>query len=173
MSGYDKALWYVWKVAVNIAIRPIGSRMYFIRGKKVMRTFTRLRKMLAGHEELRRKIEEMEGRFNEPFRMVFAAIGSLLEADDAPRKKIGFTAKEAQAKYGVETMEKFTPQTKRRWEAIPAGMRLRIMNNVWCVNCTTTVGIGEVSGRIKKGMLVLEGRCSRCGGTVARVVEND
>ena len=67
---------------------------------QIMRTFSRLREMLAGHEELRRKIEEMESRYDEQFRVVFEAIRSLLETDEAPRKKIGFTAKEKQKGYG-------------------------------------------------------------------------
>lgn len=49
--------------------------------------------------------------------------------------------------------------------------RLRILNNVWCVNCMKTTSMGEVVGRVEKGMLSLKGVCTRCSGLVARIVE--
>jgi hypothetical protein len=33
-------------------------------------------------------------------------------------------------------------------------------------------GIGNFTGKIEKGMLALRGACTRCGGEVARVIEN-
>ena len=57
---------------------------------QIMRTFTKLREMLAGHAELRRKIEEMEGKYDYQFKIIFKTIKKLL---DPPRKKkipIGF-----------------------------------------------------------------------------------
>ena len=56
----------------------------------IMRTFTRLRKMLATHAELKKKIEEMEEKYDEQFRVVFEALRQLLEADEKPKRKIGF-----------------------------------------------------------------------------------
>ena len=67
---------------------------------QIMRTFSRLREMLAGHEDLKRKIEEMESRYDEQFRIVFEAIRSLLETEEPPPKKIGFTAREKQKSFG-------------------------------------------------------------------------
>ena len=69
---------------------------------QIMRTFTRLRQMLSTHEELKKKIENMEKKYDENFRIVFEAIKQLLEIDEKPRKKIGFTVKERQAKYGKQ-----------------------------------------------------------------------
>jgi len=68
--------------------------------------------------------------------------------------------------------ENFTPKAKKIWQAIPAEIRLKILNNVWCVQCKQTTGIGKVSGKVEPGMLVLRGVCTRCGGEVARVIEN-
>ena len=56
----------------------------------IMRTFTRLRKMLATHAELKKKIEEMEEKYDKQFRVVFEALRQLLEADEKPKRKIGF-----------------------------------------------------------------------------------
>jgi hypothetical protein len=33
--------------------------------------------------------------------------------------------------------------------------------------------IGNLSGKIESGMLVLRGTCTKCGGDVARVIENE
>jgi hypothetical protein len=57
---------------------------------QVMRTFTELRKFLSTHEDLRRKIEEIEKRYDEQFRIVFEAIKRLLEDDSKKVKTIGF-----------------------------------------------------------------------------------
>jgi hypothetical protein len=34
-------------------------------------------------------------------------------------------------------------------------------------------GITNITARVVSGMLVLTGKCSRCSGDVARVIEND
>ena len=57
---------------------------------QIMRTFTRLREMLAGHKELEKKIEAMEEKYDEQFRVVFEAIKQLLKDDEKPKQRIGF-----------------------------------------------------------------------------------
>jgi len=64
-----------------------------------MRAFTQLRKMLSTHEDLKRKIESMEKKYDEHFQIVFEAIKQLIETDEKPKKKIGFTVKEKQKAY--------------------------------------------------------------------------
>jgi phage regulator Rha-like protein len=59
----------------------------------IMRTFVRLREMLATHEELRRKIDEMEKRYDARFQAVFATIRQMLETPVPAKKPIGFHAK--------------------------------------------------------------------------------
>ena len=66
---------------------------------QIMRTFTQLRNMLAIHEDLKHKIEDMEEKYDEQFRIVFEAIQQLLEEDQKSKKKIGYI-KEGQTKYG-------------------------------------------------------------------------
>jgi hypothetical protein len=68
--------------------------------------------------------------------------------------------------------DNLTPKAKKTWQAIPADIRLKILNNVWCVQCKEMTGIGKASGKIESGMLVLRGICTRCSGEVARVIEN-
>ena len=70
-----------------------------------MRVFTRLRNMLAGHEDLKSKIEAMEKKYDEQFRIVFEAITQLIKEDEKPKKKIGYI-KEGQTKYGKRSRKK-------------------------------------------------------------------
>jgi hypothetical protein len=56
----------------------------------IMRTFVRLREMLRTHEELRRKIDAMEKRYDARFQAVFEAIRQMLETPIPARKPIGF-----------------------------------------------------------------------------------
>ena len=66
---------------------------------QIMRAFIQLRQMYISHEDLKRKIEAMEKKYDEQFRIVFEAITQLLEVDVKPKKKIGYI-KERTAKYG-------------------------------------------------------------------------
>ncbi len=51
----------------------------------IMRVFARLREILSTHEDLRRKIEAMEKKYDQQFQVVFKAIKALI---DKPEKKI-------------------------------------------------------------------------------------
>ena len=57
---------------------------------QIMRIFSKFRQMLAGHDELKRKIESMEEKYDKQFRAVFEAIKQLLKEDKKPKHKIGF-----------------------------------------------------------------------------------
>jgi len=60
---------------------------------EIMRTFARLRQLLSSHKVLRRKIDEMEKKYDKQFQVVFEAIKRLLEPPTAAQKKpIGFHA---------------------------------------------------------------------------------
>ena len=66
---------------------------------QIVRTFTKLRRMLATHEELKRKIENMEKQYDENFQIVFEAIKQLFNEEDKPKTKIGYI-KEKKKEYG-------------------------------------------------------------------------
>lgn len=59
---------------------------------QIMRTFTKLRELLNTRADLRRKLEEMEKKYDYQFKVIFDAIKSLISTPDQPVKKIGFTA---------------------------------------------------------------------------------
>ncbi|MBI5399722.1 ORF6N domain-containing protein [Candidatus Saganbacteria bacterium] len=57
---------------------------------QIMRTFTKLRKMLFSNEKLKRKIEERESNYDHQFKVVFDAIKALMEMPAQKKEKIGF-----------------------------------------------------------------------------------
>jgi hypothetical protein len=56
----------------------------------IMRAFVRMREMLLDHQDLLRKIQEMELRYDDQFQEVFDAIRDLTQPVDLPRRPIGF-----------------------------------------------------------------------------------
>jgi len=57
---------------------------------EIMRTFVRLRRMLANNAELAGKLAQMEQKYDAQFRVVFDAIRNLMAPATAPRRSIGF-----------------------------------------------------------------------------------
>ena len=72
----------------------------------IMRAFVKLRQMLASNAQLARKLEEMEMKYDERFRIVFEAIEQLMTPPEKPRKRIGFEVKEPKGRYGKRTGKK-------------------------------------------------------------------
>ena len=147
---------------------------------QIMRTFTKLREALLDNKDLGRELEELKQLTEERFRIVFETLDQLLTVESKPKKKIGYTVKEKQKAYGKSVKKKkpstdgsFTPKAKKVWEAIPGIIQFKILNNVWCVQCRKESSIGNLSGKIESRMLVLRGTCTKCGGEVARVIENE
>ncbi len=69
---------------------------------EIMRTFVRLRQLLASRADLAAKLEEMEKKCDAQFKIVFDAIRHLVSPPTAaPRKQIGFGIRERRAAYGV------------------------------------------------------------------------
>ena len=57
----------------------------------IMRAFVKLRHVMATHEDLSRRIDELEGKHDAKFRVVFDAIRRLMGPPPAPPKRpIGF-----------------------------------------------------------------------------------
>jgi len=57
---------------------------------QIMRTFTKFRHMIAGHEELKKAVDELWEQTDERFEVVFSVLDKLLTDDEKPKKKIGF-----------------------------------------------------------------------------------
>ena len=56
----------------------------------IMRAFLQLRAMLSTHDDLRRKILEMEKSYDSKFHAVFATLRQMLEAPVPRKRQIGF-----------------------------------------------------------------------------------
>ncbi|HUJ71901.1 MAG TPA: ORF6N domain-containing protein [Verrucomicrobiae bacterium] len=68
---------------------------------EIMRTFVRLRQLLASHADLAAKLEELEKKYDSQFKIVFDAIRQLMSSPATPRKQIGFHIRERRAAYGA------------------------------------------------------------------------
>ena len=68
---------------------------------QIMRTFGKLREMIATHKDLARKLEDLEKKYDAQFQVVFNAIRELMTLPEPKKRKIGFSAKERQAVYGT------------------------------------------------------------------------
>ena len=63
---------------------------------QIMRTFVRLRQMLASNETLIERLDELEENYDAKFRIIFRAIRQLMNPRAVKRKPIGFSPKATQ-----------------------------------------------------------------------------
>jgi len=57
---------------------------------QIMRAFVKLREMIASHEELAKRLDEMENKYDSQFKVVFDAIRALITKPESKKRKIGF-----------------------------------------------------------------------------------
>ena len=67
---------------------------------QIIRTFVRLRELMATHKDLVRRLNEMEKKYDSQFGVVFEAIRQLMATPEPRKRKIGFLVKERAARYG-------------------------------------------------------------------------
>jgi len=65
----------------------------------------------------------------------------------------------------------FTPAAQLLWDTIPQHFREQVLHNVWCPHCSDMTTLADFTGEVHGRSLVLFGKCIRCGGKVARVLE--
>jgi hypothetical protein len=65
---------------------------------QVVRAFVRLRQLLASNAELARKLEVLERKYDDQFKVVFDAIRRLMSPPAKPKREIGFHVKYDDAK---------------------------------------------------------------------------
>lgn len=56
----------------------------------IMRTFIRLKTMISRYQELRDKIDHLEQKYDDNFKVVFSALKQLMEPPLSTTRKIGF-----------------------------------------------------------------------------------
>jgi hypothetical protein len=60
---------------------------------QIVRTFIKLREMLSNYKEVKEKIEAMEKKYDQRFKVVFDTLKQLLVEEEKPKRKIGFSQK--------------------------------------------------------------------------------
>lgn len=68
----------------------LNSKKAILVNIQIMRVFTQLRRMLLTNKDLKRKIEEMEGKYDKQFAIVFQAIKQLLDSPVKEKVITGF-----------------------------------------------------------------------------------
>ena len=59
---------------------------------EIMRTFVKLRQLVTEHKDLTHRLDALEDRYDDQFKVVFDAIRSLMETPKIEKRPIGFTA---------------------------------------------------------------------------------
>ena len=73
----------------------LHSRRAIAVNIEIMRAFVELRRVLSEHEDLAKRIAELEERYDGQFQVVFEAIRNLIAPPETPRKRIGYLASSA------------------------------------------------------------------------------
>ena len=60
---------------------------------QIIRTFIKLRELLATNKKLKQKIESMEKKYDKQLKLIFEAMRQLLTEKEKPKKEIGFKLK--------------------------------------------------------------------------------
>lgn len=62
-------------------------------------------------------------------------------------------------------------QALQKWQSIPKNLQNQLKGNVFCRNCrNTTINIDSINS--DQFGIILTGTCIKCGGPVARVIED-
>jgi hypothetical protein len=69
----------------------LRSKRAVLVNVEIMRTFVKLRRILATHEDLSRKLTSLEQKYDKQFKLVFDAIREIMAPDNPPKQRqIGF-----------------------------------------------------------------------------------
>jgi len=66
---------------------------------QIVRTFIKLRRWIAGIDDLKSELEKLKEQTDLRFQVVFETLDQLLTIESRPKKKIGYTVKEKQKAY--------------------------------------------------------------------------
>ena len=73
---------------------------------EIMRTFVHLRRMLASHADLARKLDALEKKYDTQFKVVFDAIRELMKPPETKKRPIGFLVEEPKVPYVTKAKRK-------------------------------------------------------------------
>lgn len=93
LGGYNPYVFTEQGVAMLATV--LNSERAIQVNIEIMRTFVRLRQMLASNAELARKLNALEKKYDAQFKIVFDAIRELMTPPEKPKQKIGFQRENA------------------------------------------------------------------------------
>jgi len=94
-AGGRRYLPYVFtEQGVAMLSSVLNSKRAVFVNIQIMRAFVKLRQLLSTHEDLKRKIEELEKKYDGQFQVVFDAINEMIAEPSTKIKGIGFKVKE-------------------------------------------------------------------------------
>ena len=76
-----------------MAANVLNSERVVQASVQVVRAFIKLREMLASNVELSRKLDQLEKKYDDQFKIVFDAIRQLMAPSPPKTKQIGFRPK--------------------------------------------------------------------------------
>ena len=56
----------------------------------IMRAFVKMRELIDDNKGLKKKLDEMESKYDQQFQVVFEAIRQLIEKKNEPREPVGY-----------------------------------------------------------------------------------
>ena len=75
---------------VSMLSSVLNSERAIMVNIQIMRTFTKLREMIESNKELKKKIDDLEKKYDSRFQIVFEVIKKLIEPEMKPKRKVGF-----------------------------------------------------------------------------------
>ncbi len=102
-GGTRKLPYAFTELGVAMLSSVLNSKRAIHVNIQIMRAFVALRELLASHKDLARKLDEMEKKYDQQFRIVFEAIRQLISTpksiQDKPKRRIGFIVEESKIIY--------------------------------------------------------------------------
>ena len=93
-QGGRRYLPYVFtEQGVAMLSSALNSKRAVLVNIEIMRAFVKLRQMLASNAELSRRLDELESKYDNQFKVVFDAIRKLMSPKVRNRKEIGFRSR--------------------------------------------------------------------------------
>ena len=89
-GGIRKLPFVFTEQGVSMLSSVLNSKRAIQVNIQIMRIFSRFRQMLSTNDELKKKIETIEKKYDGQFKIVFDAIKALITDDIKPKRKIGF-----------------------------------------------------------------------------------
>lgn len=90
---FSKRVTVFTEQGVSMLSTVLRSKRAIAVNIEIMRTFVKLRQILSSNEELARRLDDLEGRYDKQFKVVFDAIRLLMKPKQLKRKEIGFRPK--------------------------------------------------------------------------------